>query len=237
MNEGPFIGDCLRSLTGVVDDILVIDSGSTDETVKIARSLGARVLELPWLGFARTRNVALECSLMMDWVLFVDADERLTPALAQEVRDAAGTAAPSTDGFLIPRRNIVCGKIMRSSGWWPDYQLRLLRPDRCRYDDHHQVHEFPHCHGTTLALNNPLLHLNYRSWLEFAGKQFHYARLAAPHVSEPRKRAYFGAPVREFVRRYVTQSGIVDGLHGFAAATFLALAEFYRVWLARRSVH
>ncbi len=231
-NEADYIVPCLDSLRPLTNDIIVIDSRSTDGTAALARDRGAKVIERDWAGFAATRNWALESAADVDWVLFLDADERLPPALAAEI--AEQTAARSdVDGYWIPRRNVICGRIMRGSGWWPDYQLRVMRPNRCRYSDVDQVHEWPYCYGVSLALNTPLVHLNYRSWHEFAAKQFDYARLAARGGQPSPTRSLLTAPARLFWHRFVANQGFRDGFAGLTANTILSASEAYRVWLAR----
>lgn len=233
-NEARFIGACLDSVLLVTNDVLVLDSRSTDRTADIARGRGAQVETVDWQGFAGTRNLALDRCRHADWLLFVDADERVPPGLASELRESVEAASPNVDGFLIPRRNVICGRIMRAGGWWPDYQLRLMRPDRCRYPESEAVHEAARCSGTVLALIAPLIHLNYRTWREFFRKQLSYARLASERSPRPRRRSYLGAPARSFWLRFIREDGFLDGLHGFIAAGLISLAELYRTWLARR---
>lgn len=233
-NEAGFVGTCLESIRQLTEDIVVIDSRSTDETVAIARRHGARIIERDWTGFASTRNFVLDKERDVDWLFFVDADERITAGLAREIA-AQVDRHDDVDGYWLPRRNVVCGRIMRGSGWWPDYQLRLMRPGRCGYPAGRRVHEWPHCHGTTLALNNPLLHLNYRSWREYAAKQFAYAALAADDSALPRKRELLSAPTRLFWNRLIPGQGYKDGLDGLTANVILSASEARRVWLARRN--
>lgn len=234
-DEAGFIAGCVESLQHVTDDVLVLDTGSSDGTAGIASRTGARVVATDWWGFAGTRNLALDRCRDASWVLFVDADERIPPGLAREIRDATSAATPDVDGFLIPRRNVICDHIMRGGGWWPDYQLRLLRPERCRFPEDRQVHEFATCRGIVLALNTPMIHLNYRTWREFVRKQFAYARLASMTSTRPRRRAYLGDPARTIWRRFVGEQGYCDGLRGLAASAILGIAEMYRIWLARRT--
>jgi hypothetical protein len=233
-NEAAFIDGCLASLRAVTDDVLVLDALSTDGTPDLAVTSGARVVQRRWEGFAAARNTALELAGDSDWTLFVDADERMPPRLAAEIQDQIQHGPPEVDGYWIPRKNVICGRLMRGGGWWPDYQLRLLRPGRCEYPVNRAVHETAACAGPTLALNTPLIHLNYRTWREFARKQFDFAALATESAPYTRKRAFVGAPGRTFVRRFIGERGYLDGMHGIAAATLLSASELYRVWLARR---
>jgi hypothetical protein len=234
-NEAAFIEGCLASIVPLTADILVLDSGSSDRTRELAEEMGARVVKRAWQGFSAQRNAALELASDTAWVLFVDADERLTPALRHEIVEAVSNAAPEVAGFLIPRRNVVCGRVMRGGGWWPDYQPRLLRPERCRYDERAGVHEVAGCDGALFALNFPMVHLNYLGWIEFVTRQLRYARLAGRSGDRPHRRRYLGAPAREFSRRYVNMRGYRDGATGLSACVLVSLATVYEVWLARKT--
>jgi len=234
-DEERYIAGCLESLLPLTRDIIVIDSGSRDTTPRIARDLGARVVERPWPGFPAQRNAALDLAAEADWLLFLDADERLTPKLRGEITDAIERATADTAGFLIPRRNVIAGRVMRGGGWWPDYQARLLRPSRCRFDESVAVHEVPTCDGQLYALNTPLVHLNFPNWRAFVARQFAYERAASLPPETPRRRAYLGAPAREFWRRFVAGQGYRDGFAGVFAASVMAVTRLYGVWRARSS--
>ncbi len=232
-NEALVLQGCIESIRPLTNEIIVLDSGSSDRTVAIGRELGARVIELGWPGFPAQRNAALEIASDAEWLLFLDADERLTPRLRREIGDALATAGAEEAGFMIPRRNVIAGHIMRGGGWWPDYQARVLRPTRCRYDLHAAVHEVPDCGGALFALNTPIVHLNYPTWGAFLRKQIGYERVKARSSGLPRRRAYIGAPLREFASRFIGQRGYRDGIHGFIACAILALVRLYGVWLIR----
>jgi hypothetical protein len=143
------------------------------------------------------RNRALELA-DADWVFFIDADERCTRQLAPEISEAlrSGTHA----AYRVPRRNILFGREVRHTGWWPDYQVRLLRRDRCRYDESRQVHEFPSVDGSIGSLSAPLIHFNYTTWRQFAQKQLAYAALEANSLYQNgervRPRSFIGQPLR-----------------------------------------
>ena len=235
-NEERYISGCIESLMPLTDDIIVIDSGSRDATPRIARELGARVIERGWPGFPAQRNFALDLAAGSPWVLFLDADERLTPRLREEIAAALDDADEEAAGYLIPRRNVIAGRVMRGGGWWPDYQARLLRPDRCRYDESVTVHEVPDCAGRLFALTTPMVHLNFPNWRTFVARQFAYERAARLPAKRPRRRAYLGAPLREFWRRFVRERGYRDGLAGAFACAVLAKARLYGVWRARRGL-
>lgn len=224
-NEAAHIEGCLASLMWA-DARLVVDGGSVDET--IARSSGATVLQRPFDTFARQRNYALD-HIETEWVLFVDADERVEPALATEVREAI---AQEPVGYWVPRKNLMLGRWVRHAGWWPDYQLRLFRRDAGRYDQVRDPHEVLDLKGTVGYLSEPLLHYNYRSIGEMFARQERYARREARSLAaqgaRPRLKSYLGRPAREFWRRYVGLEGYKDGALGVLLGVVMAWYE-YRV--------
>lgn len=238
MNEAEHLGDCLASLHGVAAEIMVLDSGSTDATLDIAHAAGARTVHRPFDGFANQRNAALDLAGNADWVLFLDADERLTTPGAREIRAALASATSDIAAFWIPRRNQCFGRELRGGGWWPDHQARLLRPARVRYDAARQVHETPVINGASARLLVPLIHLNYATRREFVGKQAAYTRLRVEQAlatrAIPRRRACLSAPARELWRRLVTLQGYRDGLIGVFMAGVLAGEEARACWAIRR---
>lgn len=212
-NEAHNLPDCLRSLFWA-DGLMVFDSLSTDGTQEVARRLGARVLEHPFANFAAQRSAALEAA-QGDWVFFVDADERSTPELAAEIRQVI---ADDAVGWWVPRDNYLFGRLTRYAGWYPDYQLRLLRRGRARYDPLRPVHETVILDGREDRLKNTLVHHNYKSVLQFIRKQGPYTDLEAKALAAqrtPRRwRALLSRPVREFDRRFVRLEGYRMGAHG-----------------------
>ena len=222
LNEEDNITECLKTLAWA-DKVLVLDSGSTDRTVEIAQSLGAEVFFHPFKNYADQRNYALSL-VQTEWVLFVDADERVPPELAAEVREAAEEEGFS--GWWIPRKNYICGHWIRHGGWYPDYQLRLLRPKAARYDPAWEVHEIVVIEGKTGHLRNHLIHYNYRTWGEFIARQKAYLPLEVRTLRRRGMRAKvwspLSMPVREFWRRYIRLEGYKDGLYGLILASILA---------------
>jgi len=224
-DEAEHLPGCLASL-GFADAVLVVDSESRDATRDIARASGARVVVHRFVNFSRQRQAAL-AHVATPWVLFVDADERVPPALAAEARRAASSGAAA--GYWIPRENLFWGHRLRGGGWWPDRQLRLLDVARARYDPDRAVHEVAEVDGPTAALDSPLVHLNYASWAEFRAKQRAYARLEAVRRTAAGERwkpqHVVTRPAREAWRRYVTLSGWRDGWLGIALALAMAWYE------------
>lgn len=241
LDEEAHLPDCLRSLRWA-DAVLVVDSGSRDATVALAREAGADVVAHPFANYARQRQFALGVAATR-WVLFVDADERVSDTLAAEVRrvlSAAGSAtvgagghdqrtAAQPAGYWIPRANEFWGRTLRGGGWWPDRQLRLLDCRRARFDPARGVHEVAELDGPAGALEAPLHHLNYASWAEFRAKQRAYARLEIERRRAEgwrlRPHQFVTQPVRTLWRRFVALQGWRDGWLGAALALHMAWYE------------
>ena len=244
-NESRHIEACLNSVSWTHAQ-MVVDCGSTDATVDLARARGAIVLHRDWDGWAGQRTFAINEAFRRGyrWIFFVDADERVPPELSTEATrvveasDAAHAAGDTTApvGFWVPRRNIIAGKWVRHAGWDPDYQLRLFRTDRGRYDPARPVHELVLLDGPDAHLEARLVHYNYDDWQHFWIKQQRYARIeAAARVSRGhrvRPHNFILQPWREFWRRYVTLEGWRAGTHGIILAILLAIAEFQTLRLA-----
>lgn len=235
-NEAHHIAECVRSLREGADAVVVWDSGSTDGTVTLAQGAGALVVQRPFDNYAGQRQAALD-AVAADWVLFVDADERVTPPLIQEIHTAI--AQPGAVGYWIPRRNWIVGHEVTGGGFSPDYQLRLLRRGAARYDPARQVHEVVELDGAAGYLHEPLLHYNYLSWEQFNRKQRVYAayeaRILAGRGIRPRPHNFILQPLREFRRRFVTLGGWRDGAFGLQLALRLAWwygVEPYRVLMS-----
>jgi glycosyltransferase involved in cell wall biosynthesis len=225
-DEAGFLEDCLASLAWADELLVVVDAASTDATEDIARRHTERVETHPWRGFGGQRNLALELATT-DWVFFVDADERVLPSLAEEVRRAVRDGGDLA-GYRVPRRNIIRGRWVRHAGWWPDRQLRLLRRSRARYDESAHVHEVAQLDGEAGTLTQPLIHFNYASLGEFREKQANYARLEARLLWERGVRArphnLVLQPLREFRRRFLQLRGYRAGALGFALSMLMAEA-------------
>jgi len=231
-NEQAHIGACVDSLGPWVDGVVVWDSGSTDATCAIAREHGAAVVRRPFDNYAAQRQAALD-SLDAEWILFLDADERMTPELGDELQGMLAADNPSDApsparlaGCWLPRRNFIAGKEVRGGGFFPDYQLRFLRRERAHYDLAREVHEIVAVDGVEAHARQPLLHYNYATWHQFHRKQRFYARYEARILAargiRPRPHNFILQPLREFWRRFVTLRGYMDGLHGLRLALLLA---------------
>lgn len=226
LNEERHLPDCLASLRWA-DEVVVFDSFSADRTEQIAREHGARFIQHSFANYAAQRNAALD-SVDAGWVLFVDADERIPPPLADEVREVIQRPGPV--GWWVPRHNYIFGRLTLHAGWFPDYQMRLLKRDCARYDPDRHVHELAKLDGAEGFLQNPLIHLNYETVPEFVRKQHAYTRYDAGILYAEGKRArprnFVLQPLRQFYWRYVTLAGWRDGLHGLRLSLLMAYFQF-----------
>jgi len=228
-NEQAHIRDCLASLAWA-DERVVFDDHSTDATVTLAEAEGARVLSHRLENFAAQRNAALE-AVEATWILFVDADERVTPALAEEIRRVIGYRDErARAGWWIPRHNYMVGHWMRGGGWYPDPQLRLLRRGQARYDPDRPVHEVVVLDGEAGYLENAFLHYNYDTVGQFRRKMGRYTGFEAGILHAQGVRAhpwtYVTMPLREFWRRFVTLKGYRDHAYGLLFCGLMAWYTF-----------
>ena len=228
--------DCLASIAFADERLVLVDAATRDRTREIAAGAGARVEERSFDHFAGQRDAALRLA-QGDWVLFVDADERVTDGLRQEVLSTI-RAPQGHHGFWIPRENVLLGRVVRHAGWYPDYQLRLLRRAAARMDPVRIVHEQAIVDGSVGHLTHAFVHLNYRSLAEFVSKQERYCGYDAKRwlatFGRPRARALIGQPAREFWRRFVTLRGYREGGLGLVLSMLLAFYAGKAIWLARR---
>lgn len=223
LNEESNIRDCLACLSWA-DELLVIDAYSSDATAALAREAGARVILHTFDSYASQRNYAIEHA-QSDWVLFVDADERVEQALAQEIqqRISSDIATPEEPvGYWVSRRNLILGHWVHHGGWWPDHQMRLVLRGRARYSERIDPHEVVDVTGPIGYLSNTLLHYNYSSLGQLVAKQRSYAQREARTLARESVQAlphrYLTQPVREFYRRYIQLAGYRDGLLGLLLA-------------------
>jgi glycosyltransferase involved in cell wall biosynthesis len=228
-NEAAHIAACLASVS-FADEIVVLDSGSTDGTVELARSLGAQVHQsVDWPGFGPQKNRALALATK-DWVFSIDADERVTPALREEIIETL--RAPKRNGYEVPRLSEFCGKPIRHSGWWPDPVLRLFRRASGKFNEV-LVHESVSLvDGKPGRMHAHLLHYPHPTLDSLIDKVNRYSGEAAKMMFAEGKRA--GLPkivlhsVWTFIRIYFLRLGFLDGRHGFVLAVTAASGNFLR---------
>lgn len=226
-NEAPNIEDCLRSVRRAAE-IIVTDQFSTDGTAEIARSMGAVVYSEPWKGFAFHKNSAIE-KASCPWVFSVDADERITQPLWDEIEEVLGRPETMT-GYYVKRKNYFRGKWIRHGGWYPDHNLRLFRKSAGRFQER-SVHEKVVLDGPAGYLENPLEHYTYRSVSDYLLRMERYSRLAAGEMGHDQKKCGYHTlllrPLYTFIKMYGLKAGFLDGSEGF----FLAVSYAYYTYL------
>lgn len=235
-NEEANLDDCLASLEGIAHQIVVVDTNSSDRTLEIAKKHGATISQPPdWPGFGPQKNRALDLATG-DWVLSLDADERLTPALKSEILTAIHHSA-HVDCFAIPRLSWYCGRFIRHSGWSPDYVDRLFKRGTARFSDD-LVHERLIPHGQVAKLENPMLHYSFMDFSQVLQKIDRYSSASAEQAyakgrrSTPLKAMLHG--FWAFIRTYFMRAGFLDGYQGLALALSNAEGSYYRymkIWL------
>lgn len=227
-DEEANLADCLAGLA-FCDQIVVVDGGSLDATVELARKAGALVSVRPdWQGFGVQKQRALDLATT-DWVLSIDADERVSEALGAEIRQSIERT--DVTGFRINRKSTFLGQTMRHGGWFPDRILRLARRQHCRFDER-KIHETLIVDGRVADLNSLLLHYSYTSIDDLLKKMRLYASLSAEERrNESRYGGLLSAIVRSkftFFKVYIVQGGFLDGSRGFVAALYRAQETFWR---------
>ena len=228
-NEEANLEDCLASLDGLATQIVVVDTQSTDRTLVIAQRYGALISSPPdWPGFGPQKNRALDLA-SEDWVLSLDADERLTPELRAEIKGVLDK--PQTDCYAIPRLSWYCGRFMRHSGWTPDYVDRLFKRGSARFSSD-LVHERLIPKGPVLRLKNQMLHYSFMNLAQVQEKMERYSTASAQQAfakgktASPLKAIAHGA--WSFFRTYILRAGFLDGPQGFSLACSNAQGTYLR---------
>ena len=233
-NEQANLADCLNSLGDLSSQIVVVDTASIDETLKIAQQYGATIATpTDWPGFGPQKNRALDLATS-DWVLSLDADERLTPELREEIRQTINHPQNQTC-FAIPRSSWYCGRFMRHSGWTPDYVSRLFLRGTARFSNdivHEQLISNVSHDKPIGKLKQPMLHYSFMNAAQVQEKMQRYATAAAEQAfargkqSSPLKAILHGAWT--FIRTYLLQAGFLDGSQGFSLAISNMQGTYYR---------
>jgi glycosyltransferase involved in cell wall biosynthesis len=234
-DEASNIAACLESVAWA-DEIVVVDSGSTDETPAICRRYTPNVTVTDWPGFGPQKNRALDRATG-DWVLSIDADERVTPELRSEIEQAL--KAPDAEAYELPRLSSYLGQAMRHGGWWPDHVTRLFRRGSARFSEA-RVHETLEVNGSTGRLKQHLIHHPFRSLDQVIAKMDSYSTAAAAGMAERGRSAGLTSAVLHgffaFLRTYVLRAGFLDGRLGFVLAVSNAEGAYYKyLKLAERS--
>jgi len=244
-NEAHLLGECLASVA-FADEIIIVDGGSTDETQALCREFAAqqqqrggpqvRLFVRPWPGFAAQKQFAFE-QARGEWILSLDSDERITPALAAEIQSVLQDPT-AADGYYLPRLSTFLGKFMRHGGWYPGYQLRLFRAARARLINTH-AHEGFEVTGTRAHLQHDMLHYTHRTLEESLARMNRYSSLEALDRAGRRVHwwDFFFRPLAAFWNKYVAKQGWRDGQHGLVLALVTAmvkLALYLKLWEAQQ---
>ena len=234
-NEQSHIQACIESVK-FADHVIVFDSFSTDDTVALAKQCDAEVIQRTFDHYAGQRNAALDAVKgRTDWVLFVDADERITPEQSVEICEKIKN--PDIVAWRIPRHNYIFGVLTNGAGWFPDYQTRLLKVGFVQYDPDRQVHEVVEINGKEGTIEHPMIHYNYRDLAHFIGKQQRYVAYDAQILFEqgirPKFRNFILQPLRHFYWRFVTLQGYRDGFHGLRLSLLMAWYEYRKYQILR----
>ena len=232
-NEAADLGAALASVAWA-DEIVVVDSHSTDETVAIARQYTDRVFVHDWLGHIEQKNYAASLA-SHDWILSLDADERVTPELAAEIQ-ALLAGAPPEAAFRIPRVTWHLGRWIRTTDWYPDYQNRFYDRRRARWTGRY-VHEALRADGPSGQLRGEIQHYAYRDIADHLETIDRYTTLAARQMQEDGRRAGLlqlaGHPPLAFLRNYIARGGIRDGVPGFIISSmnaYYVFLKFAKLW-------
>jgi glycosyltransferase involved in cell wall biosynthesis len=235
LNEEREIEACLEGVAWA-DEIVVVDSGSVDRTVEIAKKYTDKVIHHDWPGYAAQKNWAVD-QATHDWILSVDADERVLPPLREEIEAALASGGPHA-GYLIDRKNFFLGRWIRHGGWAPDMTIRLFDRKRGRFKAR-EVHEVVQVDGSAGVLKTPMEHYTYRSLAAYNDRVGRYAALAARELRKEGRRFHFWdlflRPAWTMFRMYILKQGFRDGVYGLALAglygyyTFLKYAKLWEM--------
>ncbi|MGH9161159.1 MAG: glycosyltransferase family 2 protein [Vicinamibacteraceae bacterium] len=234
LNEGHQLAGALESVVDWVDEIVVVDGGSTDDTIEVARRYTDRVLCRDWPGFGPQKNRAASLA-SNDWILTLDSDERVTPELAASIQETLASD-PSAIAYRMRRLSWHLGRWIHSTDWYPDYQTRLYDRRRARWVDR-KVHEGLIVNGPVALLSGELRHYPYRSISDHLSTIDRYTTLWAEQAVADGHRAHLHdlvlRPPAAFLRNYVLRRGFMDGRGGFVISlmnTWYVVLKFAKLW-------
>lgn len=235
-NEEKNIKRCLNSLSWV-DEIILVDMGSTDQTCRMAREYKAKIFQHEYTGFVEpARNFGLS-KATGDWIIVVDADEEIPKNLAHYLKEE--TKSPRGDFYRIARKNIIFNKWMRHTGWWPDYQIRFFKNGSVSWTE--KIHGVPLTTGKGIDIESyedlSIMHYNYQSIDKFIERLNRYTTISAKELFLSNIHFFpqdlFEKPTREFITRYFIWEGYKDGLHGLALSfiqSFSEVVTYLKLW-------
>lgn len=234
-NEERNIGHAIKSLSGLADEVIVVvDSTSTDQTGEIARNLGARTFIREWQGYGASKAWGVE-QAAGDLILWIDADERVTPQLAEEIK-AFPFLQSKAAAWAFPRKAYFLGRWIKHCGWYPGYVTRLFRKNQACFNDR-AVHEGLVVEGEIICLREPLLHYTDPDLEHYLKKFNQYTGLAAVQLERSGKRFHMRnlilGPPAAFVKMYLLKLGFLDGIEGFILSVFSAyyvLVKNMKLW-------
>ncbi|MDP8256605.1 MAG: glycosyltransferase family 2 protein [Candidatus Alcyoniella australis] len=232
-DEANNIVDALRSVE-FCDELLVVDSGSVDDTVSLAQQAGARVLHNQWPGHVAQKNFAID-NAAHDWILSIDADERISDELATSIK-AAMAAEPAVSGFEVSRRAFYLGRWIDHCGWYPDRRVRLFDRRNARWEGI-DPHDFIRVQGPQRRLEGDLLHYTYRDISHHLAVIDRYTTIGADRLAKLGRRATIndivGRPIWTFFKKYVLKLGVLDGLPGLlvcALSSYYVFLKYAKLW-------
>jgi glycosyltransferase involved in cell wall biosynthesis len=233
LNQEDNIVPCLETVQWA-DDLVIVDSGSQDRTLELARGFTERIFTINWPGFGAAKNYALD-QVRGDWVFSLDTDERVSEALRDEILSVA-QAGSHFAGYRMPRKNYFGDRWVKRLGWYPDYTLRLFRRGNGRFRER-AVHEEVLVNGPVGFLQNPLDHYSYDSVSDYIARQDRYALLAAQEMlrdgRRPRAGELFWRPLSHFLKLYVLRLGFLEGRLGYTLALLSSLYNFLKYYYLR----
>jgi glycosyltransferase involved in cell wall biosynthesis len=237
LNQEDNIVPCLETVRWA-DEIVLVDSGSKDNTLELARGFTDRIFTIDWPGFGAAKNYALE-QARGDWVFSLDTDERVSVALRDEILEVVQKGGRFA-GYRLPRKNYFGGRWIKRLGWYPDYTLRLFLKDRGRFRPR-AVHEEVMVDGPVGFFQAPLDHYSYAGVSDYLARQDRYARLAAEEMLKegrrPRTGELFYRPVSHFLKLYVMRLGFLEGRLGYTLAFLSSLYNFLKYHYLRELVN
>ncbi len=237
-NNEDFIKNCLESVKHWAGEVVIVDSGSTDKTLTLAKKFGCQIYSETWHGFSRQRTLAAS-KAKNDWIFYLDADERMTKELKTEIDRL--DPSPSAAGYRVKRENIIMGKLLKKGGWYPDWQTRLLRKSALKKWIG-RIHEYPELKGEIKDLTQPIIHLTHRGINWSLEKTMVYTDYVADILARDghfqcRWWHLLTAPAREFWDRGIKKGGLFEGMAGFVTVlyqTFDTFITYAKLWEKQR---